>query len=77
MARFSDLFSVTSALLNDTSSKKGSLVYLMHLNLLKDHFWCRDLGVSSALHVKRQLFHMVTHVFYNSNLSQETFAVET
>ena len=26
---------------------------------------------------KRQFFHMVTHVFYNSNLSQEIFAVDT
>ena len=28
-------------------------------------------------HLKRQFFHMVTHVFDNSNLSQEIFAIET
>ena len=27
--------------------------------------------------VKRQFFHMVTHVFDNSNLSQETFEIDT
>ena len=27
--------------------------------------------------IKRQLFHMITHVFDNSNLSQEIFAIDT
>ena len=27
--------------------------------------------------IKRQFFHMVTHVFNNSNLSQEIFAIDT
>ena len=27
--------------------------------------------------VKRQFFHMVTHFFDNSNLSQESFAIDT
>ena len=27
--------------------------------------------------LKRQFFHMVTHVFDNSNLSQEIFAIDT
>ena len=27
--------------------------------------------------IKRQFFHMVTHVFDNSNLSQETHAIDT
>ena len=27
--------------------------------------------------IKRQFFHMVTHVFDNSNLSQEIFAIDT
>ena len=27
--------------------------------------------------IKRQFFHMVTHVFDNSNLSQEIFAINT
>ena len=27
--------------------------------------------------IKGQFFHMVTHIFDNSNLSQETFAIDT
>ena len=31
-----------------TSSEKLSLVYLIYLKLFKDHFWLRDLGLSTA-----------------------------
>ena len=38
--------------------------------------WTR-LAVRITRAIKRQFFHMVTHVFDNSNLSQETFAIDT
>ena len=38
----------TLALPYTTSNEKGSLVYVIYLNLFKDHFWWLDLGVSTA-----------------------------
>ena len=34
-----------------TSNEKFSLVYFIYLNLFKDHFWLRDLGLSTAFRV--------------------------
>ena len=34
-----------------------------------------SVGIIGA--IKRQFFHMVTHVFADSNLSQETFTIDT
>ena len=38
----------TLALSYTTSNQNFSLVYLIYLNLFKDHFWLRDLGLSTA-----------------------------
>ena len=35
------------------------------------------LSVRIITAIKRQFFHMITHVFDNSNLSQEIFAIDT
>ena len=35
------------------------------------------LAVAIIKAIKRQFFHMVTHVFDNSNLSQDIFAIDT
>ena len=43
---------------------------------LKNYRWTR-LSVRIIEVIKRQFFHMVTHVFDNSNLSQETYAIDT
>ena len=43
---------------------------------LKQPSWTR-LSVRTIGAIKRQFFHMVTHVFDNSNLSQEIFAIDT
>ena len=40
----------TFALPFTTSNEKGSLVYVIYLNLFKDHLWWRDLDVSTARH---------------------------
>ena len=37
-----------------TSNEKGSLVYVIYLNLFKDHFWWEDLDVSTAGRVRRE-----------------------
>ena len=42
----------------------------------EDYPWTR-LSVRIIGAIKRQFFHMVTHVFDNSNLSQEMFAIDT
>ena len=46
------------------------------LEILNNYPWTR-LSVSIIGAIKRQFFHMVTHVFDISNLSQETFAIDT
>ena len=46
------------------------------LEILNNYPWTR-LSVRIMGTIKRQFFHMVTHVFDNSNLSQETFAIDT
>ena len=43
---------------------------------LKELFIDQTLGEVIGT-IKRQFFHMVTHVFDNSNLSQEIFAIDT
>ena len=48
MANVKKLCINTFALPYTTSNKKGSLMYVMYLNLFKDHFRWRDLGVSTA-----------------------------
>ena len=45
------------------------------LEILNNYPWAR-LSVKIIGVVKRQFFHMVTHVF-DSNLSQEIFAIDT
>ena len=45
------------------------------LEILNNYRWTR-LAVRIIGAVKRQFFHMVTHVFDNSNLSQEIFAID-
>ena len=40
----------TCALPYMTSNETSYLVYVIYLNLFKDHFWWRDLGVSAACH---------------------------
>ena len=44
--------------------------------MLEIYPWTR-LTVRIIGAIKRQFFHMVTHVFDNSNLSQEIFAIDT
>ena len=44
--------------------------------LLNNYPWTR-LSVRMIRVIKRQFFRMVTHVFDNSNLSEETFVIET
>ena len=46
------------------------------LEILNSYPWTR-LAVRIIRVINRQFFHMVTHVFDNSNLSQEIFAVDT
>ena len=48
------------------------------LDILSNYPWTR-LSVRIIEAIKRQFFHMamVTHVFDNSNLSQENFATDT
>ena len=46
------------------------------LEILTNYPWTR-LSVRIIGVIKRQFFHMVMHVFDNSNLSQEIFAVDT
>ena len=48
------------------------------LEILNNYPWTRlPAGIIGAINYKRQFFHMVTHVFDNSSLSQETFAIDT
>ena len=44
--------------------------------ILNNYPWTR-LSVRIIRAIKRQFFHMVTHVFDNSNLLQEIFAIDT
>ena len=46
------------------------------LEILDNYPWTR-LSVRIIGVIKKQLFRMVTHVFDNSNLSQEIFAIST
>ena len=46
------------------------------LEILNSYPWTR-LAVRIIGVIKRQFFHMLTHVFDNSNLSQEIFAIDT
>ena len=46
------------------------------LEILNNYPWTR-LSVRIIGVIKKQLFLMVTHVFDNSNLSQEIFAIDT
>ena len=46
------------------------------LEILNNYPWTR-LSVRIIGSIKRQFFNMVTHVFDNSNLSQEIFAIDT
>ena len=46
------------------------------LEILSNYPWTR-LSVRIIGAIKRQLFHMVTHVFDDSNLSKEIFALDT
>ena len=46
------------------------------LEILKNYPWTR-LSVRIIGVIKRQFFDMVTHVFDNSNLSLEIFAIDT
>ena len=46
------------------------------LEILNNYPWTR-LAVRIIGAIKRQFFHMVTHGFDNSNLSQEIFAIDT
>ena len=46
------------------------------LEILSNYPWTR-LSVRIIGAIKRQFFHMVTHVFDNSSLSQEIFAIDT
>ena len=45
------------------------------LEILNNYPWTR-LSVRIIGVIKRQFFHMVTHVFDNSNLPQEIFAID-
>ena len=46
------------------------------LEILNNHPWTR-LSVMIMVVIKRQFFHMVMHVFDNSNLSQEIFPIDS
>ena len=46
------------------------------LEILSNYPWTK-LSVRIIGAIKRQFFHMVTHVFDNNNLSQEIFAVDS
>ena len=46
------------------------------LEIINNYPWTR-LSVRIIGAIKRQFYHMVTHVFDNSNRSQEIFAVDT
>ena len=46
------------------------------LYTLNSYQWTR-LSVRIIGAITRQFFHMITHVFDNSNLSQEIFAIDT
>ena len=46
------------------------------LKIINNYPWTR-LSVRIIGAIKRPFFHMVTHVFDNSNLSQETFSIDT
>ena len=46
------------------------------LEILSNYPWA-IMSVRIIRAIKRQFFHMVTHVFDNSNLSQEIFAIDT
>ena len=46
------------------------------LEILNNYPWAR-LSVRIIGAIKRQFFHVVTHDFHNSNLSQEIFAIDT
>ena len=48
----------------------------MYTWILSNYPWSR-LSVRIIGAIKRQFFHMVTHIFDNSNLSQEIFAIDT
>ena len=45
----------TLALPYKTSNDKFPLLYLIYLNLVKDHFWLRDLGLSTVRHVDHRM----------------------
>ena len=45
---FKNYVSIPLALPHTTINEKGSLLYVIYLNLFKDHFWWRDLGVPTA-----------------------------
>ena len=46
------------------------------LEILNNYLWTR-LSVRIIGAIKRQFFHIVTHVLDNSNLSQEIFVIDT
>ena len=46
------------------------------LEILNSYPWTR-LSVRIIGAITRQCFHMIMHVFYNRNLSQEIFAIDT
>ena len=46
------------------------------LHILNNYAWTR-LSVRIIGAIKSHFFHMATHVFDNSNLSQEIFAIDT
>ena len=46
------------------------------LEILNSYRWTR-LSVRITGAINRQCFHMIKHVFDNSNLSQEIFAIDT
>ena len=46
------------------------------LEILNNYSWTR-LSVRIIGTIKRQYFDMVTHIFDNSNLSEEIFAIDT
>ena len=46
------------------------------LEILNNYPWTR-LSVRIIGVIKRQFFHMVTHLFHNSNFSHEIFAIDT
>ena len=46
------------------------------MEILNTYPWTR-LAVRILGEIKRQFFNMVIHAFHNSNLSQETFGIDT